>query len=113
MPRIAFASLVAYVASQNHDVWAYHFWKRKTNGRFLWLRNNASTMVSQLIDSVVFCVIAFWGAFPFAVFLQILATTYLFKWLVALFDTPFIYLGRRIARRGAVFPDAPAETTES
>lgn len=91
-PRVLFASWTAYIVSQNHDVWAFHFWKRKTHGRFLWLRNNASTMVSQLIDSVLFVTIAFLGVFPASIFIEVLLTTYFIKWIIAAFDTPFIYL---------------------
>ncbi len=95
MPRIALGSLVAYGLSQLHDVWAYNFWKEKQPGKkFLWLRNNLSTMISQLIDSLIFSVIAFWGLFPQTVFIEILITTYLFKWIVAALDTPFLYIAR-------------------
>ena len=97
LPRITVASLAAYMVSQLHDVWAFHFWKAKTKGRHLWLRNNASTWVSQLIDSLIFSAIAFWGVFSFDVFVQICLTTYLFKLIVALIDTPFIYAARRLA----------------
>ena len=105
MPRLALASLVAYLLSQLHDVWAFSWWRRRTQGRKLWLRNNMSTAVSQLMDSAVFCTIAFVGVVSREHFLQILVTTYVIKVLVALLDTPFIYLGRVIARRRG---DAPA-----
>ncbi|MCP3889091.1 MAG: queuosine precursor transporter [Desulfobulbaceae bacterium] len=95
LPRIAFASLVAYGISQLHDVWAYNFWKNLLPGdKFIWLRNNASTMVSQLLDSVIFTFIAFWGLLANEEFIQILITTYLLKWIVAAIDTPFLYLAR-------------------
>lgn len=96
MPRIALASMVAYLVSQLHDVWAFHAIRERTGGRLLWLRNNASTMVSQLLDSAIFCAIAFWGLFPVNVFLEILLSTYVIKIVVAGLDTPFIYLARRI-----------------
>ena len=96
MPRISFASLTAYIIAQLHDVWAFHFWKEKTKGKHLWLRNNASTMVSQLIDSVVFTTLAFLGVVDSKTFWSILATTYLFKLIVAAVDTPFIYLTKMI-----------------
>ena len=99
MPRITIASITAYLLSQFHDVWAFHFWKRKTKGKFLWLRNNASTMVSQAIDTVVFTTIAFLGTVSTSTFLSIMLTTYFLKWLVALFDTPFLYLARKIGMR--------------
>jgi len=98
MPRIVVASLTAYLISQHHDIWAFHFWKDKTRGRYLWLRNNASTMVSQLIDTTIFTFLAFWGKYPLNIFWQIFLTTYLFKWLIAAVDTPFIYLGRWLHR---------------
>lgn len=103
MPRVAAGSLVAYLVSQHHDISAFHFWRRKTQGRLLWLRNCASTMVSQAIDSVLFCFIALWGVYELHTWLEILATTYLLKFAVALLDTPFVYLAVRIgARRRAV-----------
>ncbi len=100
MPRITVASLVAYLVSQHHDIWAFHFWKKKTKGKFLWLRNNLSTMVSQAIDSIVFCSIAFIGVFEWGVWFQILITTYIFKWLVAIMDTPFLYWARHLYSMG-------------
>ncbi len=93
-PRIVAGSLIAYIISQFHDVWSFHFWKKKTEGKHLWLRNNASTMVSQLIDTVIFCSIAFLGVFPMNIWWQILLTTYLIKWIVAVVDTPFIYYAK-------------------
>lgn len=98
-PRIVLASLAAYFVSQLHDVWAYHFWHKRTNGRHLWLRNNASTCVSQLLDSVIFCSIAFAGVFPWDIWWEILFSTYVLKLFVALIDTPFIYLARYLYRR--------------
>jgi uncharacterized integral membrane protein (TIGR00697 family) len=102
-PRVALASMAAYLVSQLHDVWAYHAIRDRTGERFLWLRNNASTLVSQLLDSLIFCAVAFWGVFEPAVWVEILATTYIMKVIVAVLDTPFIYLARRLR------PDAPAE----
>lgn len=103
MPRIAVASLIAYVIAQLHDIKAYHFWKTRFPGaRFIWLRNNASTMVSQLLDSVIFSTIAFYGLFPFDVFLEIVMTTYILKFLVAALDTPLLYLARRMHDRGVI-----------
>jgi len=95
LPRIALASLIAYAVSQLHDVWAYNLWKTRLPGvQFLWLRNNASTVVSQLLDSVIFTFIAFWGLLPNNEFLEILLTTYLLKVVVAAVDTPFLYLAK-------------------
>ena len=95
MPRIALGSLVAYGFSQLHDIWAYDFWKNKFPSRkFIWIRNNLSTMVSQLLDTLIFTLIAFWGVFETSVLFDIMMTTYLLKWVVALLDTPFIYIAR-------------------
>ena len=98
VPRITIASLIGFVCSQNLDVFLYHFiWNRTGNSRAkLWLRNNGSTLTSQLIDTVIFTFIAFWGVYPNHVFFSILITTYLFKAIVALLDTPFMYWARKI-----------------
>ena len=98
LPRVAAGSLIAYLVAQHHDILAFHFWKARTRGRFLWLRNCASTMVSQAIDSALFCFIALWGLYDTGTWLEILATTYILKWVVALLDTPFIYLAIRLHR---------------
>lgn len=96
MPRIALGSMVAYLVSQHYDIWAFLYWKRRTRGRFLWLRNNASTMASQAIDTVIFCSIALWGLYDTEVWLQILLSTYVMKIIVAAVDTPFLYLAKRL-----------------
>ncbi len=103
MPDVTIASLTAYLISQLHDVWAFHFWKQRTKGRFLWLRNNASTMVSQLIDNATFTFL-FFVVFNPQIFAEIgwngvweiFITSYVMKFIVAIFDTPFIYLATRI-----------------
>ena len=65
VPRIVIASMVAYLVSQNHDVLAFEMWKKVTGGKFLWFRNNASTVVSQGIDTTIFILIAFVGIYSF------------------------------------------------
>ncbi len=103
MPRITLASLVAYVVSQYHDVWAYSFWRRKLPGaQRIWIRNNLSTLVSQLIDSIVFALAAFYGVVPWRVLLEIIVTTYVLKAIVAAADTPLVYLASRWQRKGLV-----------
>lgn len=97
LPRIVLASLVAYLVSQRHDIWAYQFWKARFPGP-LWLRNNLSTIISQLIDSVVFTLIAFWGVFSPRILAEIVVTTYVIKAVVAIADTPFLYLALRLRR---------------
>lgn len=100
MPRIALASLLAYLLSQRHDVWAFHMWRNRfPKENQLWIRNNLSTMVSQLIDSLVFVLIAFYGVFETAVLFEIFLTTYVLKWIVAAADTPFVYWARHIRKK--------------
>jgi len=96
--RVTIAGMVAYLISQYHDVWAFHFWKRKTASRHLWLRNNLSTAVSQLLDTVVFIIIAFYGVV--SELLGLMLGQYLVKLLVAVADTPVVYGLVRLIRRG-------------
>ncbi|HDN73667.1 hypothetical protein B6U96_15135 [Archaeoglobales archaeon ex4484_92] len=103
MPDVMVASLTAYLISQFHDVWAFEFWKRKTKGRHLWLRNNASTMVSQLIDNLTFTTLffvvfnpEFVSALGFRGIFEIFITSYIMKFVVAICDTPFIYISKKI-----------------
>lgn len=94
--RIIVASLIAFLISQFHDLWAFNLLKKKTKGRFLWLRNNLSTIVSQFIDTMLFMFIAFYHMTPkfTAGFVLSLAIPYwLLKILMAVIDTPFVYLG--------------------
>ena len=91
VPRIVFASMVAYLVAQNHDVFAFHFWRRKTGGRHLWFRNNASTAVSQLMDTALFTSIAFWGMLPVNVMLSIFVVEYIAKVVISVVDTPLVY----------------------
>ena len=101
VPRITIASLAGFIVSQNLDVFMYHLiWNKTGNSRGkLWLRNNGSTLTSQAVDTVIFVFIAFWGVYSNKVFISILVTTYVFKAIVALLDTPFMYLARRITPR--------------
>ena len=92
-PRIVLASLVAYLVSQQHDVISYAWWKRRFPAQ-LWLRNNASTVVSQGIDTVLFITLAFYGSFPLA---GLIIGQYSVKLLIALFDTPFLYALKRLS----------------
>ncbi len=101
LPRIAFASLLAYVVSQMHDVWSFNLLKRKTRGRFLWFRNTGSTVISQLIDNTIFTLVALYGVFPIEVLAQIFVTSYIIKVGVAVLDTPFIYWAKRIRPKNA------------
>jgi uncharacterized integral membrane protein (TIGR00697 family) len=95
--RIIIASFIAYLVSQYHDVWAFHFWRKITKGRYLWLRNNASTFVSQFIDTAIFIIIAFYGVMPI---FTLIKGQYIIKLMIALLDTPLVYFGVWLIRRG-------------
>ena len=110
--RLLLGSLAAYLLAQMIDVQLFHFWKRVTNGRHLWLRNNGSTMISQLVDSVTVNVIflyknptVFSGTGGDLV--GIILTVYVVKVLFAAADTPLCYLAVWLTRRytGAVEVD--------
>lgn len=106
MPRLAFASLTAYIISQFNDVWLYHFIKEKfPNKKFIWIRNNGSTLISQFIDNILFTTIAFYGIYPFEILINIFISTYLIKIIVAICDTPFVYLADYLFRKNLVNKD--------
>ena len=87
-----FASMMAYLFAQYIDVRLFHFWKKLTNGRHLWLRNNASTVFSQLVDtSVVLLLLCYFSVIEWNMFSQLLLNGFLFKVLFAALDTPIIY----------------------
>jgi len=90
--RVMIASLTAYFISQNLDVVIFHKLKDKHGSKKLWLRNNTSTMLSQLIDTIVFITIAFYGVMPISALIGLVVTQYVFKFLVSIIDTPFVYL---------------------
>ena len=87
-----FGSMLAYLTAQFIDIRIFHFWKRLTEGKYLWLRNNASTMCSQLVDtSVVLFILCSAGVIPWGSFYSLLWMGWMFKVFVALIDTPIIY----------------------
>lgn len=92
-----FASMMAYIAAQFVDVQLFHFWKRLTKGRHLWLRNNFSTLISQMVDSVAVILVTFGAAFlagdvALKTLFVLIGSSYLFKMCVALLDTGPFYL---------------------
>ncbi|MCH6258591.1 queuosine precursor transporter [Puniceicoccaceae bacterium K14] len=91
-PRIVLGSLIATVFAQLWDIYVFEWVKRKTGPRFLWLRNNVSTLGSQLLDTCIFYSIGFYGIIPNEVLPKVIIGSYLLKLLVALIDTPVVYL---------------------
>jgi hypothetical protein len=92
------ASMCAYVAAQFCDVFLFHFWKKVTRGKHLWLRNNGSTMISQLVDSTAVIFITFWhslmaGEKSFSMLLSLVGSSYIFKFIFAALDTIPFYIG--------------------
>lgn len=94
--RMVFASLVAYMAAQSWDVFIFHLLKDRTHGQHKWLRNNASTMSSQMIDTVIFILIGFYGVVPNIWAMAI--SQYIIKFSFALLDTPIFYALTRYAK---------------
>ena len=89
--RIIAASMIAYLFAQFIDVRIFHFWKRLTNGKHLWLRNNGSTIASQLVDTTLVIMILFVGVWESDQIISAIIDGWLFKMLMAAIDTPIIY----------------------
>lgn len=98
--RVTIASLCSFAFSQLFDIWAFEKISEATNGKMLWLRNNGSTMVSQLIDTVIFYTIAFYGVMPLEALVTLMVGTYFIKLAIALIDTPFVYFVVWFVRSG-------------
>ncbi len=90
--RVIFASMTAYLVAQLVDVRLFHFWKRLTNGKMLWLRNNASTILSQLVDTSLVVIVLFYGKESWETMGGFIRDGWFFKALAALIDTPIIYV---------------------
>ncbi|RMZ50206.1 VUT family protein [Flavobacteriaceae bacterium PRS1] len=95
-----FASMIAYLLAQFIDIQIYHFWKRLTRGKHLWLRNNFSTFFSQFIDTLtILLLLCSFGIIEWSRFKGLLVAGFLFKVMIAVFDTPFLYLGVFLFRK--------------
>ena len=105
MSRFFIASMIAYLASQYFDVWIYSTIKNITKNRYLWLRNNLSTILSSLVDNTIFSLLAWIILNPnpetlYNVIMIYILGTYILRIFIALIDTPFIYLSKAIAIEG-------------
>jgi len=99
-PIAVLASMLAYLFAQYIDITIYHFWKRLTGGRYLWLRNNFSTFSSQFIDTfTVVLLLCVFEVLPWHMFYGLLISGFVFKVMVAALDTPLLYLFVYILRK--------------
>lgn len=90
-PRFVLGSLLAYLLAQSFDVWLFHKIRDATNGKHLWLRNTGSTLISQIVDTLIYGLVVWWGLVDFTTAMQLAAAKYVFKFAIAIIDTPFIY----------------------
>ena len=103
-------SLGVYAVCQHFDVWLYHkIWELTTNrsgdsGRFLWLRNNGATMISQLLNTTLFNLGAFWGVHDGKTLTSVIIAGYVIYLVTSLLDTPFIYLARKMKDKAENHP---------
>lgn len=99
-PLGVLASMLAYLSAQYIDISIYHFWKRLTEGKMLWLRNNFSTFTSQLVDTLtVVGLLCIFGVLPWDKFYGLVISGFIFKIIIAFLDTPLLYLFVYIFRR--------------
>lgn len=107
-PRMLLASFIGYVISQRFDVWLYHKWwdftTKKTGDkkRFLWLRNNGSTLVSQLVNTIIFTLVAFAGWYDAKTLISIMISSYIIFIFTSLLDTPVVYIARWMKENGKI-----------
>jgi hypothetical protein len=97
--RVIGASMTAYIIAQMVDVKLYDFWKKVTHGKMLWLRNNGSTIFSQLVDTILVVLVLFVGVKSSTQIISIIMDGWLFKVICALIDTPIIYVSVFLIRR--------------
>ena len=104
-PRIMIAGIAAYIISQFFDVWLYHKWWDFTNkicgskSKFLWLRNNGSTLISQLVNTLLFTWGAFFKIYPVSTLISITLSTYIIYIITSIADTPFVYAARKMMKK--------------
>lgn len=104
-PRLMIVSFLTYAVCQRFDVWAYHKWWEFTDRKFhdhkkyLWLRNNGSTLISQLLNTFLFTVGAFAGIYEKETLLSVFLSSYVIYIVTSLLDTPFVYLARKVKPR--------------
>ncbi|BAK81555.1 transporter [Candidatus Arthromitus sp. SFB-rat-Yit] len=104
VPRVIFSSLSVYAISQFVDVWLYHKWwdftskKIGNKDKFLWVRNNGSTLISQIFNTVLFTLFAFGGVYDVNVIVSMILSSYIIFVITSVMDTPFVYIARKIKK---------------
>ncbi|MBQ2699374.1 MAG: queuosine precursor transporter [Firmicutes bacterium] len=107
-PRLLLGSFLGYAISQRIDVWLYHRWWDLTTARsgsrqsYLWLRNNGSTLISQIVNTVIFTSIAFGGIYDRPTLLAVMGSSYLIYIFTSLLDTPVVYIARWLKQKGHI-----------
>lgn len=107
-PRLLFASFTGYIISQRFDVWLYHKWWKFTTDKtgdkkkFLWLRNNGSTLISQIVNTVIFTLIAFAGWYDVKTLISVMISSYVIYICTSLLDTPVVYVARWMKENGKI-----------
>ncbi|MBD3339672.1 MAG: queuosine precursor transporter [Candidatus Lokiarchaeota archaeon] len=97
--RVLLAGFFSYIAAQFYDVWFFSLLKKLTKEKHLWLRNNLSTMISQLIDTIIIATIGFLGTIPSSTLPIVIFGWWLVKIIIAIIDTPLVYLLVKWARK--------------
>ena len=103
-PRLMLASVLGYAVSQRFDVWLYHAWweftsKKGDSRKFLWLRNNGSTLISQVVNTILFPLVGFAGIYDTQTVIAIMISSYVIYVFTSLLDTPVVYLARRMKEK--------------
>lgn len=107
-PRLLLASFTGYIISQRFDVWLYHRWwdftakKTGNSQRLLWVRNNLSTLISQILNTVIFTLIAFGGWYDTSTLITVMLSSYIIYIFTSLLDTPAVYAARWMKKRGYI-----------
>jgi hypothetical protein len=104
-PRTMIVSMIVYAIVQEFDVWAYHKWwdftknKCGDDKKYLWIRNNGSTLLSQLLNNILFTFAAFSGMYSFKTMVNIVISSYIIFFVTSIADTPFVYFARKIKEK--------------
>lgn len=107
-PRLLIGSFLGYIVSQRLDVWLYHKWwdittKKTGNTKcFLWLRNNGSTLISQIANTIIFTTISFYGMYNIKTFVSLMISSYVIYIFTSMLDTPAVYIARWIKNKGYI-----------